>query len=42
MLGRQAQAVIAGHESHALELLALLGGFPHGARPKVVVHYDPA
>ena len=36
-LARQARAVIAGQESAALKQLILLGGSPHGARPKVLV-----
>ena len=41
-LARQAKAVIAGKESAALKQLMLLGGSPHGARPKVLVQYDAA
>lgn len=41
-LARAAQAVIAERDTEALRQLALMGGSPHGARPKVVVHYDPA
>lgn len=41
-LARQARAVIAGKESAALKQLMLLGGSPHGARPKVLVQYDAA
>lgn len=41
-LARQARAVIAGQESAALKRLILLGGSPHGARPKVLVQYDAA
>ena len=40
-LAQQAQAVIAGQDSDALRALALMGGSPHGARPKVLVFYDP-
>ena len=40
-LAQQAQAIVAGRDSEALRLLALMGGSPHGARPKVAVHYDP-
>lgn len=39
-LAQQAQAVIAGQDSDALRALALMGGSPHGARPKVLVFYD--
>ena len=40
-LARQARAVIAGDDGEALRQLALIGGSPHGARPKVLVYYDP-
>ena len=38
-LARGARAVIAGKDSETLRLLALMGGSPHGTRPKVLVHY---
>jgi len=41
-LAQQAQAIVAGKDSDALLLLALMGGSPHGARPKVLVHHDIA
>jgi serine/threonine-protein kinase HipA len=41
-LAQQAQALIEGHDSEALPQLARLGGSPQGARPKVLVQYDPA
>ena len=41
-LAKAAKAVIAGKESAALKQLILLGGSPHGARPKVLVQYDAA
>lgn len=41
-LAQQAQAIVEGKDSDALRLLALMGGSPHGARPKVLVHYDLA
>lgn len=41
-LAQQAQAIVAGKDSDALRLLALMGGSPHGAQPKVLVHYDLA
>lgn len=41
-LAQQAQAVVSGKESDALRLLALMGGSPHGARPKVLVHQNLA
>lgn len=37
-LATEAQVVLSGAESLALKELALLGGSPHGARPKVLVH----
>ena len=39
-LAQEARAVIAGKDSEALQQLALMGGSPHGARPKVLVYYD--
>lgn len=39
-LAQQAQALIAGQDSAALKALALMGGSPHGARPKVLVFHD--
>ncbi len=39
-LAQQAQAVIAGQDSDALKAMALMGGSPHGARPKVLVFHD--
>lgn len=41
-LAQQAQALIEGQDSEALPQLAQLGGSPQGARPKVLVQYDPA
>lgn len=41
-LAQQARAIIAGRDSDALRRLAVMGGSPHGARPKVLVHYNPA
>ena len=32
--------IVAGKDSDAPTLLALMGGTPHGARPKVLVHLD--
>lgn len=40
-LAKEAQSVLSGNESKLLKQLALLGGSPHGARPKVMVHYAP-
>lgn len=41
-LAQQARVIIAGRDSDALRRLAVMGGSPHGARPKVLVHYNPA
>lgn len=41
-LAREAQALVNGEESEALKRLALMGGSPHGARPKVLVFYNAA
>lgn len=41
-LVREAQALMNGQESKALKPLALLGGYPHGARPKLLVFYSAA
>lgn len=41
-LAQQAQAVIADKDTHALRALALMGGSPQGARPKVLVFHDPS
>lgn len=40
-LARQAKELLSGKQSELLRQLALMGGSPHGARPKVLVHYDP-
>jgi serine/threonine-protein kinase HipA len=40
-LAQEARAVIRGRDGEALREMALLGGSPQGARPKVLVHYDP-
>lgn len=39
-LAQQTQAVIADKDTEALKALALMGGSPHGARPKVLVFHD--
>ena len=39
-LAKEIKRVVAGEESEALEQLALIGGSPHGARPKVLVNYE--
>ncbi|CAM3656570.1 type II toxin-antitoxin system HipA family toxin [Polynucleobacter brandtiae] len=39
-LAKEAEQAIAGHQSEALTQLILLGGSPHGARPKALVHYE--
>ena len=41
-LAQEAQTIIADKDSRALKQLALMGGSPHGARPKVLLHYDAA
>ncbi|HEX8605357.1 MAG TPA: type II toxin-antitoxin system HipA family toxin [Pseudoduganella sp.] len=41
-LAQQAQSVLSGEDSVILRQLALMGGSPHGARPKVLVHYHAA
>lgn len=41
-LAQQARVVISDKDSDALRRLAVMGGSPHGARPKVLVHYNPA
>lgn len=41
-LAQEAQRVINDQDSEALKQLALLGGSPHGALPKVLVHYNAA
>jgi serine/threonine-protein kinase HipA len=38
-LAQQAQSLLSGEDSAILRQLALMGGSPHGARPKVLVHY---
>ena len=40
-LAKSAQLVLADKDTAALKQLALLGGSPHGARPKVLVQFDP-
>jgi serine/threonine-protein kinase HipA len=39
-LARDVLAVVSGKDGKALRQLALLGGSPHGARPKVLVYYN--
>lgn len=39
-LAKEIRHVVAGEESDALAQLALMGGSPHGARPKVLVNYE--
>jgi serine/threonine-protein kinase HipA len=41
-LAQQASLLMAGKDSAMLKELALVGGSPHGARPKALVHYNPA
>jgi serine/threonine-protein kinase HipA len=40
-LAQQARVIIADKDSDALRTLAVMGGSPHGARPKVLVHDNP-
>lgn len=40
-LAQEAQAVVHDQDTAALAILARLGGSPHGARPKVLVYFDP-
>lgn len=40
VLAKNVQEIIAGKDSVTLRQLALMGGSPHGARPKVLVYYD--
>ncbi|MGO4382505.1 type II toxin-antitoxin system HipA family toxin [Pseudoduganella sp. RAF53_2] len=39
-LARDAQVVLNDEDPRSLEQLAILGGSPHGARPKALVHRD--
>ena len=39
-LAREIRQVVSGKETDALRQLALIGGSPHGARPKVLVNYN--
>lgn len=41
VLAKEIKHVVAGEKSDALEQLALIGGSPHGARPKALVNYSP-
>lgn len=41
-LAQQARVIVADRDSDALRRLAVMGGSPHGARPKVLVHYNAA
>ncbi|MEY2683377.1 MAG: hypothetical protein RJA09_521 [Pseudomonadota bacterium] len=41
-LAQQAQVVVADKDTEALKTLALMGGSPHGARPKVLVFHNPS
>jgi serine/threonine-protein kinase HipA len=41
-LANETTLVLQGEDTQALQRLALLGGSPQGARPKVLVFYDPA
>lgn len=39
-LANEIKQIISGSESESLTQLALIGGSPHGARPKVLVNYE--
>jgi serine/threonine-protein kinase HipA len=41
-LANETALVLQGEDTQTLQRLALLGGSPQGARPKVLVFYDPA
>lgn len=41
-IAREVEQFVSGHESESLMRLALIGGSPHGARPKALVNYQPA
>lgn len=40
-LAKESRKEISGHESDTLNELMMIGGSPHGARPKALVRYDP-
>lgn len=40
-LAEGAQTILDGRDTSTLDQLAIAGGSPHGARPKVLVQYDP-
>ena len=40
-LATETALVLKGEDTETLQRLALLGGSPQGARPKVLVFYDP-
>lgn len=41
ILAREIEIEVAGQDSEVLRELVRLGGSPHGARPKVLVEFDP-
>jgi serine/threonine-protein kinase HipA len=41
-VARSIEAVLDGDDVDVLQRLIMLGGSPQGARPKALVHYDPA
>ncbi|MEW6514930.1 MAG: type II toxin-antitoxin system HipA family toxin [Pseudomonadota bacterium] len=41
-VAKSVRTVLDGKDVDVLRQLILLGGSPHGARPKALVHYDPA
>lgn len=40
VLAKEIKHVVAGEKTDALKQLALIGGSPHGSRPKVLVNYE--
>lgn len=42
LLAKEIQVEVSGQDSDVLPELVRLGGSPHGARPKVLVEFDPA
>ena len=41
-LANETALVLQGEDTQTLQKLAMLGGSPHGARPKVLVFYEPS
>jgi serine/threonine-protein kinase HipA len=40
-LAKKVDTVLTGRDAEVLNELLLLGGSPHGARPKAIAHFDP-